>query len=174
MPPRSAPLQLLAAFRPALGPRLSLTTKRAMHDKIFAAHVVMADKNGSLLKRKFDITIGDPHEAWILLAKEEGFSLKSAIDEQIEPSSFADPEMVPLVFHHDSRHFAHHSLSYPRLIIGEGLPRQNSTSTSPATLWAWGATHCITLDGTADHDFHESARESYERLKGVAELLKDR
>ena len=45
------------------------------------------------------------------------------------------------------------ALAYPRIVIEQALPRQSQGNTSPATLWLWGATHSITLDGTPDGRF---------------------
>lgn len=105
MPPRSTPLQLCAAYRMFLRPSLSLTSRRAFHARI--AELVMANKNGRLMKRKIEVTVGDADEAYVILDKEEGFSMKRAIGKQIDLSSIADPEKVPLTFYHDSRHFQH-------------------------------------------------------------------
>ncbi|KAI6465692.1 hypothetical protein MCOR18_010116 [Pyricularia oryzae] len=151
MSPRSTPLQLCAAYRMSLRPSLSLTSRRAFHARL--AELVMADKNGRLMKRKIEVTVGDADEAYVILDKEEGFSMKRAIGEQINLSSIADPEKVPLTFYHDSRHFQHQYVPYPRLVLEGDLPRQNTTNASAATLWTWGASHCITLDGTADGKF---------------------
>ncbi|KND92139.1 hypothetical protein TOPH_03133 [Tolypocladium ophioglossoides CBS 100239] len=100
--------------------------------------------------------------------------MKSAIAKQTGGCLASDPEIVPLTFFHDSRHFAHDAVPYPRIAIERNLPRQNATNMSPATLWLWGASGSITLDGTPDHGFEETSRESHERLKGAAKLLRDR
>lgn len=42
------------------------------------------------------------------------------------------------------------SVPYPRLVIEQELPRQNTSDMSPATLWLCGVTNYITLDGTPD------------------------
>ncbi|KAI7909736.1 hypothetical protein M0657_011707 [Pyricularia oryzae] len=163
-----------ATFRVALAPISSLTGRRLMHDMRKVASLAMIDKKGLVVSREIEVTMEEPGDASVMLDKSEGFSIKRAIDEQIGLSLTADPEMVPLVFYHNSRHFAHQSMPYPRLTLNQDLPRQTSTNESLATLWTWGVTHCITLNGTEDHKFIEMARESYERLKGAGELLKDK
>lgn len=59
----------------------------------------------------------------------------------------------PTCLHHDlsDRSFLCFSdiTAYPKTSIEQDLPRQNVTDTSPATLWLCGASHPITLDGTA-------------------------
>ncbi|EFY92276.1 hypothetical protein J3458_000871 [Metarhizium acridum] len=146
--------------------------RRAFHDA--KAEFITFDAKGSLKTRNLDIIIGEPHQAYIMFDKEVGFAMKSAITKQTGICLTSDPEKIPLTFFHETLHFAHAMVPYPRVTIERDLPRQNATNMSPATLWLWGASHCITLDGTTDHKFEESARESYERLKGAAELLRDR
>ncbi|KAI6603336.1 hypothetical protein MCOR04_001738 [Pyricularia oryzae] len=164
-----------ATFRAALAPVIStFTGRRLMHDMQKIANLAMVDSKGSVITREIEVTVGEPTEAFVMLDKSEGFSIKRAINEQIGLSLTADPGKVPLIFYHNGYHFAHQSVPYPRLILDQDFPRQTSTNASPATLWTWGATHCITLNGTEDYDFWESARESYERLKGAGELLKDK
>ena len=90
---------LSAAF---LGPSYS---HRAYHE--VKATYTSIDASGSLTTRKVDITIGNPHEAYLIMAKDMGFAMKSAICQQIGTSLMGDPEKVPLKFHHTSRHFAH-------------------------------------------------------------------
>ncbi|KAI6465733.1 hypothetical protein MCOR17_005006 [Pyricularia oryzae] len=158
-----------ATFRAALAPVIStFTGRRLMHDMQKIANLAMVDSKGSVINREIEVTVGEPTEAFVMLDKSEGFSIKRAINEQIGLSLTADPGKVPLIFYHNE------SVPYPRLILDQDFPRQTSTNASPATLWTWGATHCITLNGTEDYDFWESARESYERLKGAGELLKDK
>ncbi|KAG6037112.1 hypothetical protein E4U41_005324 [Claviceps citrina] len=126
-------------------------SRRALHGA--AAEFITLDAKGSLDKRKLDIFIGEPHQAFILLDREAGFALGSAIRQQtgaIRAGPASHPEKMPLAFHHDTLHFAHAAVPYPRVAIERHLPRQNGTDISPATLWLWGASHAITLDGTTD------------------------
>ncbi|KAI8713452.1 hypothetical protein NCS52_01289900 [Fusarium sp. LHS14.1] len=143
---------------------------RSFHER--KADLVTLGATGSLETRKLDVITGDPHEAYVIVDRNAGFAIKSAIIGQTKSSLAKEPEKVPLVFHHESRHFAHHTAPYPRIILEHDLPHQNPGATSPATLWLWGATHSITLDGTSDAKFEEACRESHERLEGAAELLK--
>ncbi|KND88058.1 hypothetical protein TOPH_07252 [Tolypocladium ophioglossoides CBS 100239] len=171
MPPR-----LTSRFRPlqtfSLNLNRHLLFRRAFHDA--KADFITLDAKGSLTKRELDIFIGDPHQTYITFGKDVGFAMNSTIVKQTGMCLASDPEKVPLTFFHDTRHFAHDAVPYPRIVIKQDLPRQNETNMSPATLWLWGASHSITLDGTPDHEFEESSRESHERLKGAAELLRHR
>lgn len=161
-----------ATFRAALAPVIStFTGRRLMHDMQKIANLAMVDSKGSVITREIEVTVGEPTEAFVMLDKSEGFSIKRAINEQIGLSLTADPGKVPLIFYHNGYHFAHRgsihpqfsnvytktnmyfqqeSVPYPRLILDQDFPRQTSTNASPATLWTWGATHCITLNGTED------------------------
>ncbi|KID59688.1 hypothetical protein MAN_10494, partial [Metarhizium hybridum] len=146
--------------------------RRAFHDA--KADFITFDSRGSLTTQKLDIFIGEPHEAYIIFNKDVGLAMKSGISIQTGICLASDSEKIALTFFHDTLHFAHAAVPYPRMVIERNLPRQNASNTSPATLWLWGASHSITLDGTADHMFEESSRESHRRLKGAAELLRDR
>lgn len=50
----------------------------------------------------------------------------------------------------EPHHIYIESASYPRLEIPQNLPRQTKANTSPATLYLFGATHTVALDGTPD------------------------
>ncbi|KPM41956.1 hypothetical protein AK830_g4605 [Neonectria ditissima] len=158
------------AWSARLGPLLR--HRRTFHDG--KATFVTSNAKGSLQTRKLDIFIGDPHEAYVIVDTVVGFAMRSAIAKQTGLSLAEDADKVPLAFYHDGRHFAHDAAPYPRLILEQDLPRQNASNISPATFWLWGATHCVTLDGTPDHDFEQESRESHGRLEGAAEMLKDK
>ncbi|PNY18159.1 Uncharacterized protein TCAP_07593 [Tolypocladium capitatum] len=153
-------------------PNIYFYCRRLFHDG--KADFVTVNADGSLITRNLDIFISDPHKAYIILDKDVGLAMTSAIAKQTGFSLATDPDKVPLTFYHSSRYFAHHTAPYPRIVIKQDLPHQNASNMSPATLWLWGASHWITLDGTSHHMFVESCSESHGRLKGVAELLKDR
>lgn len=140
---------------------------RAFHKA--KADLTSLDKNGLPSTERIDIFIGDPGESYIIFDKSVGATMAAAVRPQASPSL----EQVPLTFFHESRCFATQAASYPRITIKQDLPRPNGTSVSPATLWLWGASHSITLDGTEDHEFELASRDSHHQLKGVAELLKD-
>ncbi|PQK11502.1 hypothetical protein BB8028_0003g01270 [Beauveria bassiana] len=137
------------------------------------ADFITLNSRGSLTSKQIDIFIGDPGQAFVIFERDVGFAMKSSITQQVGKSLASDLEKVPLTFFHKSKYFAHDATPYPRIAIETDLPRQNDSNTSPATLWLWGASHSITLDGTKDHKFEESARESHSRLKGAADLLRD-
>ncbi|RSM09761.1 hypothetical protein CDV31_007501 [Fusarium ambrosium] len=159
---------------------------RRFHER--KADFVTLDANESLETRKLHVITGDPHEAYVIVDQDVGFAMRSAIVKQTRSSLASDAEKIPLAFHHESRHFAHDLVPYPRIILEHDLPHQSPGNTSPATLWLWGATHSITLDGTTDGEFltrkqrddtklqvaefEEASRESHKRLEGAAELLK--
>ncbi|KAL2670645.1 hypothetical protein Neosp_014433 [[Neocosmospora] mangrovei] len=131
---------------------------RSFHER--KADLVTLGANGSLETRKLDVITGDPHEAYVIVDRNVGFAMRSAIVKQTESSLTTNAEKIPLVFHHHSRHFAHPAIDdfqdtapYPQIILEHHLQHQNPGATSAATLWLWGATHSITLDGTSDGEF---------------------
>lgn len=77
-----------------------------------AARFTTLSPAGILTTRDISITIGDPDEAYIYFDPEVGFSMKSSIMSQlgIGPVSLrrelSEPT-IPLVFYHNTRHFAH-------------------------------------------------------------------
>ncbi|TQW00833.1 hypothetical protein IF1G_00764 [Cordyceps javanica] len=110
------------------------------------ADFTTVDGKGALTTKQIDISIGDPGQSYIIFDKDTGAQMKVAAGQQ----AGSDPERVSLQFFHESRYFASDATAYPRITIGQDLPRQNDSNMSPATLWLWGATNSITLDGTAD------------------------
>lgn len=97
-----------ATFRAALAPVMSsFTGRRLMHDVQKIASLSMVDNRGSVVTREIGVTVKDPDEAFVMLAKSEGFAIQRAIDRQIGLSLAANPKKVPLIFYHNNRHFAH-------------------------------------------------------------------
>ncbi|OBT47224.1 hypothetical protein VE00_03386 [Pseudogymnoascus sp. WSF 3629] len=130
---------------------------------------------GTPITRQIEVWLGDPRSAYVYFDPEFSQTFQTESTLQENGSTPQDPELLPLEFHHDTRHFARKSLPYPRLEIPQGLVgRSDAKGNSPATLHAWGVTHAITLDGTADSEFQHSARETLQRLKPVLDELKDR
>ncbi|KAK2593513.1 hypothetical protein QQS21_008779 [Conoideocrella luteorostrata] len=150
MLPLLKPHSLLFRTR-RLNYRSAFQSYRALHEA--KAKLVTFDTKGSLKTQILDIFIGEPHEAFVIFHKEVGLALKSAITKQTGICLSSDPEKFPLTFYHETLHFAHATVPYPRIVIEQDLPRQNTTKVSPATLWLWGASHSITLDGTPDGEF---------------------
>jgi hypothetical protein len=77
-----------------------------------AAQFTTISPAGLLTTRDISISIGDSDEAYISFAPEFGFSIKSAIVSQLgigSVTSQREPSepTIPLVFYHDTRHFAH-------------------------------------------------------------------
>lgn len=141
------------------------------------AKFVTLDAQGLRVTRNVNVWMGDPHEAFVLIPTEIGDAMKASCQDQkiLVPTDIGDATRVsslgqicPLSFHHDSQHFSTSGLtylatrssnkvspylesaSYPRLEIPQNLPRQTNTNTSPATLYLFGATHTVALDGTPD------------------------
>ncbi|PWI71811.1 hypothetical protein PCL_11905 [Purpureocillium lilacinum] len=160
--------RVAAALRGRGGPAPHPSTYRAFHQR--KAHFVVRRTDGNLHSQPLDVFMGGSQDAYVVIDRNIGHAL--APRETI--CQTAAGVKVPLVFYHDTHHFAHVSAAYPRIVLDQDLPRQSTAVTSPATLWLWGATNAITLDGTADDAFEESCRESNERLEGAATLLKDR
>lgn len=143
---------------------------RALHSA--KASLATLDSTGSPTTRQIDIFIGDPGESYIIFERDVGATMATAA--ALAPQANMESATVPLSFFHESRCFANSmappapvcimncltrgffffcfqdATAYPRITIEQDLPRQNVTDMSPATLWLWGASHSITLDGTAD------------------------
>lgn len=167
---RGVALNLLGGVRQQPLWRRNLVT---FHDA--KGKFVTIDHFGALVSKDITISRGSEDESFVMMDREVGLAMRSAIMRQIGVSLISDPEAIPLRFYHTSLHFAHELLPYPRLIIDKGLAGLDSSNVSAATLWLFGRCASeFTLDGTPDHDFTLSSRESQERLKGVLEELKDR
>lgn len=66
-----------------------------MHDVQKVASLGMVDNKGSVVTREIGVTVGDPDEAFVMLAKSEGFAIQRAIDKQIGLSLAANPKKGP-------------------------------------------------------------------------------
>ncbi|KAI9747066.1 MAG: hypothetical protein M1815_004674, partial [Lichina confinis] len=94
---------------------------------------VTLGRQGEAVKRAVDIWVGDPHEAFVLVPKEIGKEMKTTIDEGTSSSSsFAA------------------AVKLQQQSKDDGSGDSGDSTTSPATLHLFGATHTITLDGTPD------------------------
>lgn len=56
------------------------TGRRLMHDVQKVASLGMVDNKGSVVTREIGVTVGDPDEAFVMLAKSEGFAIQYASD----------------------------------------------------------------------------------------------
>lgn len=88
-----------------------------MHDMQKIASFAMVDSKGSVITREIEVTVGEPNEAFVMLDKSEGFSIKRAINEQIGLFLIADPGKVPLIFYHNGYYFAHRGSIHPQFPI---------------------------------------------------------
>ena len=79
--------------------------RRAFHKA--RAEFITVDKAGSLSTRGLDIMVGEPHEAFAMVDTDVGFYMKSVVAAWTGFPKTADPDKMPLIFHHDSRHFAY-------------------------------------------------------------------
>ncbi|KFY88427.1 hypothetical protein V498_06794 [Pseudogymnoascus sp. VKM F-4517 (FW-2822)] len=150
------------------------TILRAHHSA--TARLTTINPQGSPIIRQIEVWLGDPGSAYVMFDPQfsEPFQVESTLQGG-DRSIPQDLELLPLEFHHDTRHFAHKSSPYPRLEIPQDLVgRSGAQGKSPATLHIWGVTHAITLDGTADSGFQHCLRESYRELGPVLDELKDR
>ncbi|OAQ98394.1 hypothetical protein LLEC1_04362 [Akanthomyces lecanii] len=160
------PLASLARRFQAASPRTvrRLRLSRAFHSA--KAALTTLDSKNSPTTRQIDIFIGDAGQSYIIFDKPVEATMAAAV----ELLAGSDQEKVPLKFFHGPRYFANSTASpivsrhgasntfglsldataYPRITIEQDLPRQTETDVSSATLWLWGASHSITLDGTAD------------------------
>jgi hypothetical protein len=81
----------------------------ASHDA--KANFITFDTRGSLITENIDTFIGEPHQAYIIFDKDVGFAMKSGISKQIGTCLASDPEKIPVIFFHETLHFAHGRLS---------------------------------------------------------------
>ncbi|KAF2194729.1 hypothetical protein K469DRAFT_617355 [Zopfia rhizophila CBS 207.26] len=160
---------LLRSTRPYIRTPRKPHFHRSFYSK--PARFVAIDAQGSLTEREISVRVGDNHEAYVLVPTDIGNAMKAGCASQQGLSPSTDSES--LIFHHDTQCFTCTSASYPRLLIPHDLPRQSNAKTSPATLYLFGATHTITLDGTLDADFAEKSRETWRELQPVLDNLKD-
>ncbi|WPH03900.1 Hypothetical protein R9X50_00678300 [Acrodontium crateriforme] len=116
------------------------------------------------------IWLGEPDEAFAMIPPSTSKTLCGA---PCSGKEGVNDGKIPLIFDHVTQTFRRANLDYPRLKIPQDLPRQQDQTWSAATLWCFGVTHTIALDGTPDATFAELSSESFDRLKGTLELLKD-
>lgn len=89
----------------------SRVSRRAFHDA--KAKFISFDTKGSLITQILDIFIGEPHQTYIIFRKEIGLAMESAITKQTGARPTSDPEKIPLMFYHDTLHFAHSTILVP-------------------------------------------------------------
>ncbi|KAF2760728.1 hypothetical protein EJ05DRAFT_497297 [Pseudovirgaria hyperparasitica] len=142
-------------------------------------------RQGTPVRTGVDVFMGDPHQALAIVPSDIGFAFRNAVfplaggqadglDTDVDVD--VDVGVLPLVFYHDTRHFAHASSALPQLILPRDLPRQrnaNATSTSPAALYMYGRSHTFVLTGTEDETFTRHLRDSIRELGPCLEQLKD-
>ncbi|PSN61092.1 hypothetical protein BS50DRAFT_164933 [Corynespora cassiicola Philippines] len=133
-----------------------------------SAIFVTLDAQGQLSKREIDVRVGDENEAYVLVPTDVGKAIKSACMHNGSP---IDTES--LTWHHERRDFTCKSAPYLKLSVPHDLPRQHHSETSPATLYLFGESHTIALDGTPDSIFTEQLRGSLRTLKPALDNLKD-
>ena len=161
-------LRLLPRATPRFG-HIKCSRRSFHHD---TAILVNLGANGQLVTTRHPITIGEPHEAYVMIPIEVGRVFQAVA---ASPGfDVRDSEIKrPLYFFHETKHFAHgirdyalyeevaanvpcsteSNSSFPRLEIPRDLPRQSSDNKSRATLWLDGQMHEITLNGTPDGSF---------------------
>lgn len=163
---------LRLAFRPtctAYRCRTSRLSARAFH--LVTAEFVNLGPDGQPVSSQESVTVGDPHEAYVMVRPEIGREFQAANPTMVTMISPQLSAKVPLCFFHDTQHFAYGTVaalhlsressltwgsiledkpSFPRLVIPRDLPRQSGSNKSPATLWLYGKRHQITMDGTFD------------------------
>ncbi|RCI16916.1 hypothetical protein L249_2188 [Ophiocordyceps polyrhachis-furcata BCC 54312] len=101
-----------------------------------------------------EIWVGDKYESFVYLKPEVGTQLHSDIVRQrgSKDGIQVRSRKMGLKFYHDSRHFAHRSLSLPRLYLKSDLPMTPAShrGVTAATLWMTGEWWAITLNGGED------------------------
>ena len=148
------------AFRSIKHQFQSLRHLHRMTGKIFTA-----DATGREEMLTVGLCLGEKHEAFALIAP----SISNILRGSPCPGMRAkDEARIPLIFDHLTQTFSRGELQnpvtsseieihintvnsdYPRLMIPQDLPRQHDQTRSPATLYCFGATHTIALNGSND------------------------
>lgn len=68
---------------------------------------VTIDDVGALVSKEVTISWGGEDESFVIVEREVGLAMRSAIARQLGASLTSDPEAVPVKFHHKSLYFAH-------------------------------------------------------------------
>lgn len=68
---------------------------------------VTIDNFGALVSKEVTISRGGEDESSVMVERQVGLAMKSAIVRQIGASLLRDPEAVPVKFYHKSLYFAH-------------------------------------------------------------------
>lgn len=68
---------------------------------------VTIDDFGALVSKEVTISRGGEDESFVMVEREVGLAIESAIVRQIGVSLTKDPEAIPVKFYHKSLHFAH-------------------------------------------------------------------
>ncbi|KAF2241823.1 hypothetical protein BU26DRAFT_524963 [Trematosphaeria pertusa] len=155
-------------IRPSISTLGKHFLRRSFYSK--TAEFVTRDPQGRPCQRQVDIRVGDEHEAYVLVPTDVGDAIKAACKHN--GSSFPQDKQS-LEFNHDRRDFTCESAPYLRLSIYHQLPRRSDAKTSSATLYLFGVTHTIALDGTFDAWFTEQSLASWHELKPTLDKLKD-
>lgn len=99
---RGVALNLLGGVRQQPLWRRNLVT---FHDA--KGKFVTIDHFGALVSKDITISRGSEDESFVMMDREVGLAMRSAIMRQIGVSLISDPEAIPLRFYHTSLHFAH-------------------------------------------------------------------
>lgn len=93
---------LLSGVRP---PPLSRRHLMTIHNA--KGNFVTIDNFGALASKEVSISRGGKDESFVMVEREVGLAMKSAIMRQIGVSLISNPETIPVKFYHESLHFAH-------------------------------------------------------------------
>lgn len=72
---------------------------------------VTIDHCGALISKEVTISRGGEDKSFVMVEREVGLAMRSAIARQIGASLTSDPETIPVKFYHKSLCFAHGMLS---------------------------------------------------------------
>ncbi|KFY73344.1 hypothetical protein V499_06560 [Pseudogymnoascus sp. VKM F-103] len=92
------------------------------------ARLITMSPQGTPITRQIKIWLGDLGSAYVMFDPEFSQAFQTDSTLQGGDSTTQDPELIPLEFHHDTRHFARKSSPYPRLeipqdLLGDQMPR---------------------------------------------------
>lgn len=96
-------------------PALQRRVKAPLQTRSFypaKAQFVAINEEGTPTSSETEIRIGDEHQAFIYINPSLGDKIKYAVMQQTGVGNTQNLKKLPMVFYHESRHFAHGLLSF--------------------------------------------------------------
>ncbi|KAK8232571.1 hypothetical protein HDK77DRAFT_40281 [Phyllosticta capitalensis] len=169
-------------LRPSSGRALSLIRQpQFQHCRRLLHRQTALFVTGAKTSRIIDVLVGDDaHDSGcVLIDKTIGDEFRAAAAAVDAGGAEMEMGMLPLGFWRAEGRgwFAFDGIEYPRLELAQPLGvcvQGEKSKSAAATLWAFAASDCITLDGTGDDGVARLLRDTEKRLGAVIEQLRDR